>query len=109
MKTQTIKIKHKHGHDTVKGNGTSYRLRLSSGEVVTGTMQPTFGYRLRRFFKRLFKTVAAKIDEAANNALVFYNIEHSDPEPVTADIPIIGLIEERNVYTREIKMGWRHE
>ena len=58
MKTQTIKIK----NGKVYGSGNYYRLRLSSGEIISGTMQPTFGYKLRRLFRRLIKTANAQID-----------------------------------------------
>lgn len=59
MKTQTIKIK----NGKVYGSGNRYSLRLDSGEIISGTMQPTFGYKLRRLFRRIFNTVNAKIDE----------------------------------------------
>ena len=58
MKTQTIKIK----NGKVYGSGDRYSLRLDSGEIISGRMIPTFGYKLRRFFKRAFRTVNAQID-----------------------------------------------
>ena len=86
MKNQIIKIKHKHGRDVVVGNGNRYRLRLASGEIVTGDMQPTFGYQLRRFIRRLIRTANAQFDDTITIATI--------PElPAAADIPFIGLEE----------------
>lgn len=90
MKNQTIKIKHKNGHDIVKGNGDYYRLRLSSGELVTGTMQPTFGYKLRRFCRRFAKTTSAKLAGLAKYSFMYY-----ERPLLAAEIPYIGLEEER--------------
>ena len=81
MKTQTIKIK----NGKVYGSGNYYRLRLNSGEIISGTMEPTFGYKLRRLFKRMFKTVNAQIDKTITIAAI--------PELPAADIPVIGLEE----------------
>lgn len=84
MKNQIIKIKRKHGRDVVVGNGNHYRLRLASGEIVTGDMQPTFGYQLRRFIRRLIRTANAQIDMRVTVATI--------PQlPAAADIPYIGL------------------
>lgn len=82
MKTQTIKIK----NGKVYGSGDRYSLRLDSGEIISGRMIPTFGYKLRRFFKRAFRTVNAQIDKTITIATI--------PElPAAADIPVIGLEE----------------
>ena len=84
MKNQIIKIKRKHGRDVVVGNGNSFSFRLASGEIVTGDMQPTFGYQLRRFIRRLIRTANAQIDMRVTVAPV--------PQlPAAADIPYIGL------------------
>ena len=84
MKNQIIKIKHKHGRDVVVGNGNSFSFRLASGEIVTGDMQPTFGYQLRRFIRRLIRTANAQIDMRVTVATI--------PQlPAAADIPVIGL------------------
>ena len=80
MKTQTIKIK----NGKVYGSGNYYRLRLNSGEIISGTMEPTFGYKLRRLFRRLIKTANAQIDRT---------ITIAPPELSAADIPVIGLEE----------------
>lgn len=82
MKTQKIKIK----NGKVYGSGNYYRLRLNSGEIISGTMQPTFGYKLRRLFRRIIKTANAQIDKTITIATI--------PElPAAADIPVIGLEE----------------
>lgn len=81
MKTQKIKIK----NGKVYGSGNYYRLQLNSGEIISGTMEPTFGYKLRRLFKRMFKTVNAQIDKTSTIATI--------PELPAADIPVIGLEE----------------
>ena len=86
MKNQIIKIKRKHGRDVVVGNGNSFSFRLASGEIVTGDMQPTFGYQLRRFIRRLIRTANAQFDDTITIATI--------PElPAAADIPYIGLEE----------------
>lgn len=80
MKTQKIKIK----NGKVYGSGNYYRLRLNSGEIISGTMEPTFGYKLRRLFRRIIKTANAQIDKTITIATI--------PElPAAADIPVIGL------------------
>ncbi len=81
MKTQTIKIK----NGKVYGSGDRYSLRLDSGEIVNGKMKPTFGYKLRRFFKRPSLTANAQIDRTITIAAL--------PEPTADQIPVIGLEE----------------
>lgn len=81
MKTQKIKIK----NGKVYGSGNYYRLRLNSGEIISGTMEPTFGYKLRRLFRRIIKTANAQIDKTITIATI--------PELSAADIPVIGLEE----------------
>lgn len=81
MKTQKIKIK----NGKVYGSGNYYRLRLNSGEIISGRMEPTFGYKLRRLFRRIIKTANAQIDKTITIAAL--------PEMVSAEPPefYIGL------------------
>jgi len=84
MKNQIIRIKHQNGRYIVKGKGDCFTLRLSSGEIITGVMEPTFGYKLRRFLKRM----ANEISHRAEMASHYY-----DEESVAA-VPYIGLLED---------------
>ena len=88
MKNQIIRIKHQNGHCIVKGNDDHFRLQLSSGEIITGVMEPTFGYKLRRFLRRLVNTANAKLEE-----LQTYPYPHLYPEQSlsAAEVPFIGL------------------
>ena len=90
MKNQIIRIKHQNGHCIVKGKGDHFRLQLSSGEIITGVMEPTFGYKLRRFCRRLVNTANAKLEE-----LQTYPYPHLYPEQSlsAAEVPFIGLEE----------------
>ena len=90
MKNQIIRIKHQNGHCIVKGNGDHFRLQLSRGEIITGVMEPTFGYKLRRFCRRLVNTANAKLEE-----LQTYPYPHLYPEQSlsAAEVPFIGLEE----------------
>ena len=88
MKTQTIKIKVSNGREVVKGNGEHYRLRLASGEIVEGRMKPTFGYKLRRFCRRLRRCVIRRIDMMPIYSPIYY-----EPPLMAAEIPYIGLEE----------------
>lgn len=92
MKTQTIKITSRHGREIVKGNGDYYRLRLSTGEIITGTMKPTFGYKLRRFCRRLINTANAKFDEIQTYPHMYYDLPL-----IAAEVPFIGIEESHYV------------
>ena len=50
-------------------------------------MEPTFTQKLRRFFRRLGKTINAQIDETITVVMI--------PEATTAgDVPYIGILED---------------
>ena len=51
-----------------------------------GDIEPTFGYKLRRFFRRAALTFNAKMDEAAA-------IAYGADVPA-AEVPFIGLLED---------------
>lgn len=88
MKNQIIRIKHQNGRYIVKGKGDCFTLRLSSGEIITGVMEPTFGYKLRRFLRRLVKTANAKLEE-----LQTYPHLYHEQSLLAAEVPFIGLEE----------------
>ena len=84
MKTQKIKITRKNGHYRVKGNGDRYLWLLAGGAINRGEMEPTFGYKLRRFFRRLTKTASAQIGKTITVAAI-------PGMASAADVPYIGL------------------
>ena len=88
MKNQIIRIKHQNGRYIVKGKGDHFRLQLSSGEIITGVMEPTFGYKLRRFLRRLVNTANAKLEE-----LQTYPHLYPEQSLSAAEVPFIGLEE----------------
>ena len=67
-------------------DGTTGRTRMSKAALVLwrGEIEPTTGYKLRRFFRRLGHEISRRANMAAN----FY-----DEESVNA-LPHIGLLED---------------
>ena len=101
MKTQKIIIKKRRGKpDTVRGNGDTYSLRLNSGEIVNGRMQPTFRHKLWRFIKRLYWTLGADIDRALD-ALE----REAERREKAADSPYIGMEDCQREVERVIVLG----
>ena len=82
MKNQIIRIKNQNGHCIVKGKGDHFRLQLSSGEIITGVMEPTFGYKLRRFLRRFGRACSRAIESAT--VYMQYNY-HGEEPPLTAE------------------------
>ena len=86
MRNQRIIITERRGKPVVRGNGNRYQLRLNSGEIVNGRMQPTFRHKLWRYIKRLYWTLGADIDRALD-ALE----REAERREKAADIPYIGM------------------
>ena len=82
MKNQIIRIKHQNGRYIVKGKGDCFTLRLSSGEIITGVMEPTFGYKLRRFLRRFGRACSRAIESATIYMQYTY---HGEEPPLTAE------------------------
>lgn len=82
MKNQIIRIKHQNGRYIVKGKGDCFTLRLSSGEIITGVMEPTFGYKLRRFLRRLGKLCGRAVERL--NIFMAYTY-HGETPPLTVE------------------------
>lgn len=61
MKTQMIKVKQKNGRPVLYGNGNRFQWEINDGITIEGRMNPTFRYKLHRFFKRLFQDMADQI------------------------------------------------
>lgn len=82
MKT-TIKFD-KHGNvKSIKGNIGRTRMNLAACELWKGNIEPTTGYKLRRFFKRLFLELSTRAETAY--------IYHTAGSPAACDMPYIGL------------------
>ena len=81
----TVKIKYdRHGAvKSIRGNIGRTRANRGALELWRGNFEPTTGYKLRRFFKRLGHEISRRANMAAN----FY-----DEESVKA-VPYIGLLE----------------
>lgn len=87
--TQVIIIESDGEEYRVRGNGSRYLLQLGVGAFMRGEIEPTFGQKLRRFFRRLRREIGAGLDEAAAHIIGRY----CGPEPRAEDIPLIGRIE----------------
>ena len=85
MRTQTIKVKNKKGRPVLYGSGESFRWEINDGITIEGKIKPTFGYKLRRFFRRLGEAVDAQLEKTLGAA--FYS------EP-TAKEPHVRLLED---------------
>ena len=88
MKKSTIKVKiNSNGEITrVIGNVGQTRMNRAAAALWEGNIEPTRGYKLRRFIKRLVWTFNAKMDEASR-------IARSTDTPA-AEVPFIGLLED---------------
>ena len=88
MKNATIKIKiDRHGNVRhVVGNVGQTRMNKAAAALWHGDIEPTFSYKLRRFFRRAALTFNAKMDEAAQIAL--------GTDVTASEIEYIGLLEE---------------
>ena len=88
MKSETIKVRIDRNGNVrrVVGNVGQTRMNRAAAALWQGNIEPTFGYKLRRFIVRAAKTFNAKMDEAAKIAL-------GTDEPA-CEVPVIGLLEE---------------
>lgn len=87
MKSETIKVKIDRNGNVrrVVGNVGQTRMNKAAAALWQGNIEPTFGYKLRRFVKRAVLTFNAKMDEAAA-------IAYGADEPA-CEIEYIGLEE----------------
>lgn len=71
MKSETIKVRIDRNGNVrrVVGNVGQTRMNRAAAALWHGDIEPTFGYKLRRFVKRAVLTFNAKMDEAAQIAL----------------------------------------
>lgn len=90
MKNATIKVKIDRNGNVrrVIGDVGQTRMNKAATALWHGDIEPTFGYKLRRFVKRAVLTFNAKMDEAAQIAL--------GTEVPASEIEYIGLLEERS-------------
>lgn len=89
MKNATIKVKIDRNGNVrrVIGDVGQTRMNKAAAALWHGDIEPTFSYKLRRFFRRAALTFNAKMDEAAQIAL--------GTDVPAAEVPYIGLLEER--------------
>lgn len=89
MRSTTIKVKIDRNGNVrrVIGDVGQTRMNKAAAALWQGNIEPTFGYKLRRFFRRAALTFNAKMDEAAA-------IAYSTDTPA-AEVPYIGLLEDR--------------
>ena len=89
MKNATIKVKIDRNGNVrrVVGNVGQTRMNRAAAALWHGDIEPTFGYKLRRFVKRAVLTFNAKMDEAAQIAL--------GTDVPASEIEYIGLLEDR--------------
>ena len=87
MKNATIKVKIDRNGNVrrVVGNVGQTRMNKAAAALWHGDIEPTFGYKLRRFVKRAVLTFNAKMDEAAQIAL--------GADVTASEMPFIGLEE----------------
>lgn len=90
MKNATIKVKIDRNGNVrrVIGDVGQTRMNKAAAALWHGNIEPTFGYKLRRFVKRAVLTFNAKMDEAAQIAL--------GTDVPASEIEYIGLLEERS-------------
>ena len=89
MRSTTIKVKIDRNGNVrrVIGDVGQTRMNRAAAALWHGDIEPTFGYKLRRFVKRAVLTFNAKMDEAAQIAL--------GADVTASEIEYIGLLEER--------------
>ena len=87
MRSTTIKVKIDRNGNVrrVVGNVGQTRMNKAAAALWHGDIEPTFGYKLRRFVKRAVLTFNAKMDEAAQIAL--------GADVTASEMPFIGLEE----------------
>ena len=90
MKNVTIKVKIDRNGNVrrVIGDVGQTRMNKAAAALWHGDIEPTFSYKLRRFFRRAALTFNAKMDDAAA-------IAYGTDVPA-AEVPYIGLLEERS-------------
>ena len=88
MKNATIKVKIDRNGNVrrVIGDVGQTRMNRAAAALWHGDIEPTFSYKLRRFFRRAVLTFNAKMDEAAQIAL--------GTDVTASEIEYIGLLEE---------------
>ena len=89
MKNATIKVKIDRNGNVrrVVGNVGQTRMNKAAAALWQGNIEPTFGYKLRRFIRRFAKTADHWFNEAAQIAL--------GTDVPASDGPVIGLLEDR--------------
>lgn len=89
MKSETIKVRIDRNGNVrrVVGNVGQTRMNRAAAALWHGDIEPTFGYKLRRFIRRFAKTADAWIDGCAQIAL--------GTDVPASDVPVIGLLEDR--------------
>ena len=87
MKNATIKVRIDRNGNVrrVVGNVGQTRMNRAAAALWHGDIEPTFGYKLRRFIRRFAKTTDAWIDGCAKIAL--------GTDEAAEDVPTIGLLE----------------
>ena len=87
MRSTTIKVKIDRNGNVrrVIGDVGQTRMNRAAAALWHGDIEPTFGYKLRRFVKRAVLTFNAKMDEAAQIAL--------GADVTASEVPFIGLEE----------------
>lgn len=91
MKNATIKVKIDRNGNVrrVIGDVGQTRMNKAAAALWHGDIEPTFSYKLRRFFRRAALTFNAKMDEAAQIAL--------GADVPASEVPYIGLLEEQSM------------
>lgn len=89
MRSTTIKVKIDRNGNVrrIIGDVGQTRMNKAAAALWHGDIEPTFSYKLRRFFRRAALTFNAKMDEAAQIAL--------GTDVPASEIEYIGLLEER--------------
>ena len=80
MKT-TIKFDKRGNVRSIKGNIGRTRMNRAALELWKGNIEPTTGYKLRRFFKRMFSELSNRAEMASR-----YHAA-----PTAATVPVIRL------------------
>ena len=84
MKSETIKVRIDRNGNVrrVVGNVGQTRMNKAANELWRGNIEPTFGYKLRRFLRRFGRACSRAIESAT--IYMEYNY-HGEEPPLTAE------------------------
>lgn len=80
----------------ISGDVGQTRMNRAAYTLWRGEIEPSFGYKLRRFFRRLYNTALALSDRAADVIFEPERIEYIESEPNESDRAPIFYLEAKH-------------